>query len=153
MHFLFFISFLGALSFPFLPHQQWVEWEEPAFWDADLSLWTYAEQRRKGAVLLLSSPRWVVQQLQQLLLHSSFYPKLNLPVVLHPLVKGEEKSEGKVPRGKGTPFTFSQPGIMLQEASCGTASLHASVLLGAPHPLPSWWFYDIFFSSSNKPRG
>ena len=52
----------------FLPPQQGVEREEPASEVLiSFSLQVYAEQRRTGAVLLLSSPGWVMQQLRQLL--------------------------------------------------------------------------------------
>lgn len=39
---------------------------------------------------------------------------------------------------------------MLQEASCGTASLHTRVQLGVPHPLLSWRFYEMFFPSISE---
>lgn len=81
-----------------------------------------------------------------------FYPKLDFPVALHLFVKGEGKGRGlRAPGGKGSPFSSSQPEIMLQEASCSTASLHTSVRPGIPHPLLSWCFYEMVFPNGSEP--
>lgn len=62
-------------------------------------------------------------------------------MALQPIIKGEGKD-----------FSFSQPEIMLQEASCSTVSLHTRVQLGVPHPPHSWCFSEMFFPSSTESR-
>jgi len=71
-------------------------------------------------------------------------------VALHSFIKGEGKGRGLGTRGEnGTPFRFSQPEVMLQAASHGTASMHTGVQLGVPHPLLSCCFYEMDFPSSS----